>query len=218
MKHRIKKLMCIAILLVMGFGTVVQAEENASMPSVTITIPISFAPDLSSSVDVTVTIQDRESGEVLKTITRKEIANTGGNYSFPLTYTEPGNHKYTVTAVSKLGEESCYADVAVLSDDEGLSAALVMYWKDTTAKIDDIEFGHWKNDVVPTQPDVPTQPGQPTPDHPTPGQPTPDHPTSSNQILGVESHSWYLPLLVMAAGIIVAVIAVVCKRMARERS
>lgn len=185
MRYRIKRLLGLMLVFVLGIGMIVQADEE-EMPSVTIEIPICFSNGVSDGVDATVTVQDRESGEVLDTITRKEIANMGGRYGLSLRYSEPGNHRYSITSVSEYGEESCYADVAIMSDDDGnLSATFVLYWKDSSAKIETIEFGH----------NVPPQPVRP----------------SKNVILGVKSRSWYVSMAVMAAGILLAFFAVVQK-------
>lgn len=184
MRYRIKRLLSLVLIFVMGIGMIVYADEE-EIPSVTIEIPICFSNDISDGFDATVTIRDRESGETLKTITRKEIVNMGGRYEFSLRYNEPGNHSYSIASVSEFGEESCYADVAVMSDDDGkLSATFVLYWKDSSTKIETIEFGH----------NVP-QPVRP----------------SKNVILGVKSKSWYVPMAVMAAGILLAFLAVVQK-------
>lgn len=199
MRYRMKRLLGIVLVLVMGLCMMVHADEGKT-PSVTTVIPISFSSKLSKDIDATVTIRDRDSGDVLKTITRAEFIKIGGSYSFPLIYTEPGNHAYSITAVSELGEECCYADVAVLTDDtEKLSATLVLYLKDSSTKIDRIEFGNWEETPKPTTPDTPGKPS-------TPGTP------SSNVILGAQANDWYVPLLVMAAGIVIALAAVVYKR------
>ena len=241
MKHRIKKLIGLALLFVMGIGITAYAQ-NTSPPSVTVTIPMRFASDLSDAVDVTVTIRDRASTEVIKTLTRSEIQQAGEIYSFPLSYTQPGSFNYSITATSKLGVETCYADVAVLSDEDGaLNATLVLYWKDATAKLDEIEFGSGHAEKPTPEnptPENPTlenptpenpTPENPTPENPTPSNPTPSNPTPSNptpstptrpstsQILGLTSHSWYFPLLFMAAGIVVA-FAAVCYKKAHGRS
>lgn len=191
MRYRIKRLLGLVLVLVLGISMIVYADEE-EIPSVTIEIPICFSNAVSDGFDATVTIRDRESGEVLKTITRKEIANMGGRYGFSLHYNEPGNHRYSIVSVSEFGEESCYADVAVMSDDDGnLSAIFVLYWKDSSTKIETIEFGH----------NVP-QPVRP----------------SKNVILGVKSKSWYVPMVVMAAGILLAFLAVVQKYKTRKGS
>ena len=97
--------------------------------------------------------------------------------------------------------QTAIAEVAVLSDDDGkLSATLVLYWKDTQAKIDEIVFGH--ADTTPTNP----QPNQPTPS--SPSRPS----SSTKQILGAESNSWFMPLLVLAGGIAILFVALVAKR------
>ncbi len=192
MNHRIKRLLGLALILMLGFGMTVHAVEE-EIPSVTIEIPICFLSNISNEFDATVTIRDREKGDVLKTITRKEIANMGGRYGFSLYYSEPGNHSYAITSVSEFGEESCYADVAVLSDDDGnLSATFVLYWKDSSAKIETIEFGQ----------NVPTQSIRP----------------SNNVILGAESKNWYISMIVMAIGILTAFLAVVQKCKAQKGS
>ena len=146
-------------------------------------------------------IKDQETNQVLKTLTRAEITQIGGQYVFPLIYTEPGNHSYSIFCTSQFGEQTAIAEVAVLSDDDGkLSATLVLYWKDTQAKIDEIVFGH--ADTTPTNP----QPNQPTPS--SPSRPS----SSTNQILGAESNSWFMPLLVLAGGIAILFVALVAKR------
>lgn len=191
MRCQIKRLLGIMLFLAMGISMIVYADEE-EIPSVTIEIPICFSNGVSDGFDATVTILDRESGEVLKTITRKEIANMGGRYGFSLHYNEPGNHSYSIASVSEFGEESCYADVAVMSDDVGnLSAIFVLYWKDSSTKIETIEFGH----------NVP-QPVRP----------------SKNVILGVESKSWYISTAAMATSILLAFLAVVQKCKAQKGS
>lgn len=199
MKHRIKRLVSMILVLMMGLGMNVMAEEKK--PSVTVAIPIQFSSDAAEKSDATIKIKDQETNQVLKTLTRAEITQIGGQYVFPLIYTEPGNHSYSIFCTSQFGEQTAIAEVAVLSDDDGkLSATLVLYWKDTQAKIDKIVFGH--ADITPTNP----QPNQPTPS--SPSRPS----SSTNQILGAESNSWFMPLLVLAGGIAILFVALVAKR------
>ncbi len=190
MRYRIRRLLGVMLVLVMGLVMSIHADEEKT-PSVTVTIPISISSALSKNVDMTIDIRDRDSNELLKTITGTEIVEIGGKYVFTLIYNEPGNHNYSITATSNLGKECCYADIAVLTDDSGkLGSTLVLYWQNSQNKMDKIEFGHWETETTPETPSGP----------------------HNSVILGATSQYWYVPLLVMAAGVAIAFVAVLYKR------
>lgn len=58
MKHRIKRLVSMILVLMMGLGMNVMAEEKK--PSVTVAIPIQFSSDAAEKSDATIKIKDQE--------------------------------------------------------------------------------------------------------------------------------------------------------------